>query len=141
MFLDLDKDANGTLSKEELQGYADATLTDIFIERGNHWNVCDTIKYLTKVSDFGEESSINHNNFLFEEFLLHGFCLIAFDEHVRHGKTVVGLPWEMDFESFLDFVLALENKDSPEGLTYLFRCLDLHGKGYLTAADIHILFR
>ncbi|XP_071705096.1 probable serine/threonine-protein phosphatase 2A regulatory subunit B'' subunit TON2 [Rutidosis leptorrhynchoides] len=98
IFLDLDKDANGTLSKEELQGYADATLTDIFIER-------------------------------------------AFDEHVRHGKTVIGLPWEMDFESFLDFVLALENKDSPEGLTYLFRCLDLHGKGYLTAADIHILFR
>ncbi|KAJ8766746.1 hypothetical protein K2173_007813 [Erythroxylum novogranatense] len=26
----------------------------------------------------------------------------------------------MDFESFLDFVLALENKDTPEGLTYLF---------------------
>nr|XP_043639842.1 probable serine/threonine-protein phosphatase 2A regulatory subunit B'' subunit TON2 [Erigeron canadensis] len=97
-FLDLDKDANGTLSKAELQGYADATLTDIFIER-------------------------------------------VFDEHVRHGKTVIGLPWEMDFESFLDFILALENKDTPEGLTYLFRCLDLQGKGYLTAPDIHILFR
>lgn len=98
MFLDLDKDANGTLSKEELQGYGDGTLTNIFIER-------------------------------------------AFDEHVRHGKTVFGLAWEMDFESFLDFVLALENKDSPEGLTYLFQCLDLNKKGYLTAADIHILFR
>jgi serine/threonine-protein phosphatase 2A regulatory subunit B'' len=33
-FLGLDKDMNGTLSKEELQGYADGTLTDIFIERG-----------------------------------------------------------------------------------------------------------
>lgn len=69
------------------------------------------------------------------------FLLIAFDEHVRHGKTVIGLAWEMDFESFLDFVLALENRDTPEGLTYLFKCLDLQGKGYLTAADIHILFR
>ncbi|GJW22582.1 probable serine/threonine-protein phosphatase 2A regulatory subunit B'' subunit TON2 [Tanacetum coccineum] len=65
----------------------------------------------------------------------------AFDEHVRHGKTIIGLAWEMDFESFIDFTLALENRDTPEGLTYLFRCLDLHGRGYLTASDIHILFR
>uniref|UniRef100_A0A2P2M2H7 Uncharacterized protein MANES_15G015000 n=1 Tax=Rhizophora mucronata TaxID=61149 RepID=A0A2P2M2H7_RHIMU len=47
----------------------------------------------------------------------------------------------MDFESFLDFILALENKDTPEGLTYLFRCLDLHGRGYLMTVDIHTLFR
>jgi len=33
-FLGLDKDMNGTLSKEELQAYADGTLTEIFIERG-----------------------------------------------------------------------------------------------------------
>jgi hypothetical protein len=33
-FLGLDKDMNGTLSKQELQGYAEGTLTDIFIERG-----------------------------------------------------------------------------------------------------------
>jgi len=34
MFLALDKDMNGTLSKQELQEYADGTLTEIFIERG-----------------------------------------------------------------------------------------------------------
>lgn len=34
MFLALDKDMNGTLSKQELREYADGTLTDIFIERG-----------------------------------------------------------------------------------------------------------
>ncbi|KAI0510774.1 hypothetical protein KFK09_011383 [Dendrobium nobile] len=98
MFLALDKDMNGTLSKQELKEYADGTLTDIFIER-------------------------------------------AFDEHVRRGKMGGGNAREMDFGSFLDFVLALENKDTPEGLTYLFRCLDLHGRGYLTTADIHSLFR
>ncbi|KAJ0976198.1 hypothetical protein J5N97_018163 [Dioscorea zingiberensis] len=98
MFLALDKDMNGTLSKQELKEYADGTLTEIFIER-------------------------------------------AFDEHVRRSKTGGGNAREMDFESFLDFVLALENKDTPEGLTYLFRCLDLHGRGYLTTADIHTLFR
>ncbi|CAL5337836.1 unnamed protein product [Camellia sinensis] len=97
MFLALDKDMNGTLSKQELREYADGTLTDIFIER-------------------------------------------AFDEHVRSGKSGGNNAREMDFESFLDFVLALENKDTPEGLTYLFRCLDLHGRGFLTTADIHTLF-
>ena len=39
MFLDLDKDANGTISKEELRDYADGTLTDIFVERGTHKKV------------------------------------------------------------------------------------------------------
>lgn len=34
MFLTLDKDMNGTLSKQELKDYADGTLTEIFIERG-----------------------------------------------------------------------------------------------------------
>ncbi|XP_022760513.1 probable serine/threonine-protein phosphatase 2A regulatory subunit B'' subunit TON2 isoform X2 [Durio zibethinus] len=67
--------------------------------------------------------------------------ICVFDEHVRRGKTGAGNNREMDFESFLDFVLALENKDTPEGLTYLFRCLDLHGRGFLTTADIHSLFR
>ncbi|CAD6334631.1 unnamed protein product [Miscanthus lutarioriparius] len=98
MFLALDKDTNGTLSKQELKEYADGTLTEIFIER-------------------------------------------VFDEHVRRSKVGGGNSREMDFESFLDFVLALENKDTPEGLTYLFRCLDLNGRGFLTTADIHTLFR
>ncbi|KAJ0092264.1 hypothetical protein Patl1_25116 [Pistacia atlantica] len=98
MYLALDKDMNGTLTKQDLREYADGTLTEIFIER-------------------------------------------VFDEHVRRGKGSGGNSREMDFESFLDFVLALENKDTPEGLTYLFRCLDLQGRGYLTTADIHTLFR
>ena len=67
--------------------------------------------------------------------------LVVFDEHVRRGKSGSGNSREMDFDSFLDFVLALENKDTPEGLTYLFRCLDLQGRGFLTTADIHSLFR
>jgi serine/threonine-protein phosphatase 2A regulatory subunit B'' len=68
-------------------------------------------------------------------------CFSVFDEHVRRSKVGGGNSREMDFESFLDFVLALENKDTPEGLTYLFRCLDLNGRGFLTTADIHTLFR
>lgn len=69
------------------------------------------------------------------------YLYTVFDEHVRRGKLGGGNSREMDFESFLDFVLALENKDTTEGLTYLFRCLDLQGRGFLTTADIHTLFR
>lgn len=60
---------------------------------------------------------------------------------MRRGKVGGGNSREMDFESFLDFVLALENKDTAEGLTYLFKCLDLNGRGFLATADIHSLFR
>lgn len=34
MYLGLDKDMSGTLSKQELKEYADGTLTEIIIERG-----------------------------------------------------------------------------------------------------------
>ncbi|GKB15194.1 probable serine/threonine-protein phosphatase 2A regulatory subunit B'' subunit TON2 [Tanacetum coccineum] len=36
VFLALDKDMNGTLSKQELREYADGTLTDIFFKRGKN---------------------------------------------------------------------------------------------------------
>ncbi|GJV71939.1 hypothetical protein Tco_1491934 [Tanacetum coccineum] len=38
-------------------------------------------------------------------------------DHVRHGKTIIGLAWEMYIESFLDPTLALKNRDTTEGLT------------------------
>ena len=47
----------------------------------------------------------------------------------------------MDLCSFLDLVLALDNKHTPEGLAYIFKCLDLNERGYLTTADVYTLFR
>nr|KAJ0205557.1 hypothetical protein LSAT_V11C500230030 [Lactuca sativa] len=41
-------------------------------------------------------------------------------QELREGKTGRGNAREMEFESFLDFVLALENKGTPEGITYRF---------------------
>ncbi|GJS43571.1 probable serine/threonine-protein phosphatase 2A regulatory subunit B'' subunit TON2 [Tanacetum coccineum] len=55
-------------------------------------------------------------NFLSEMLFVFHF-LIAYDEHLRRGKSGNANAREMDFESFLDYVLALENKDSPEGST------------------------
>ena len=44
MFLALDKDMNGTLSKQELKEYAEGTLTEIFIERGMEMKVASSIQ-------------------------------------------------------------------------------------------------
>lgn len=90
-YLNLDKDHNGMLSKEELAGYGTGTLTSIFIDR------------------------------VFQE------CL-----------TYDG---EMDYKTYLDFVLALENRQEPQALQYLFRILDINNQGYLDTFCLNYFFR
>ena len=48
---------------------------------------------------------------------------------------------EMDYKTYLDFVLAIENKREPAALQYLFRLLDIQGKNYLTRFDLNYFFR
>lgn len=48
---------------------------------------------------------------------------------------------EMDYKSYLDFVLALENRSEPQSLQYLFRILDIDHKGYLNPFDLNFFFR
>lgn len=90
-YLNLDKDHNGMLSKEELSRYGTGTHTSVFIER------------------------------VFQE------CL-----------TYDG---EMDYKTYLDFVLALENRREPQSLQYFFRILDIFGKGYLNVFSLNYFFR
>ncbi|KAI0231719.1 Serine/threonine-protein phosphatase 2A regulatory subunit B'' subunit gamma [Lamellibrachia satsuma] len=90
-YLNLDKDHNGMLSKEELARYGTGTLTPVFLDR------------------------------VFQE------CL-----------TYDG---EMDYKTYLDFVLALENRKEPQALQYLFRLLDVQKKGHLNIFDINYFFR
>lgn len=90
-YLNLDKDHNGMLSKDELARYGTGTLTDVFLDR------------------------------VFQE------CL-----------TYEG---EMDYKTYLDFVLALENRKEPEALRYLFRILDVQAKGYLNVFALNYFFR
>lgn len=47
----------------------------------------------------------------------------------------------MDYKTYLDFVLALENKSEPQALQYLFRILDVESKGYLNAWTLNYFFR
>ncbi|XP_061424672.1 serine/threonine-protein phosphatase 2A regulatory subunit B'' subunit gamma [Lethenteron reissneri] len=90
-YLNLDKDHNGMLSKEELSRYGTGTLTGIFLDR------------------------------LFQE------CL-----------TYDG---EMDYKTYLDFVLALENRKEPAALQYFFKLLDVQSKGYLNVFSLNYFFR
>lgn len=48
---------------------------------------------------------------------------------------------EMDYKTYLDFVLAMENKKEPQALQYLFRILDVRQDGYLSVFSLHIFFR
>lgn len=47
----------------------------------------------------------------------------------------------MDYKTYLDFVLALENRQEPQSLQYLFRILDLDHQGYLTSFTLNYFFK
>ena len=48
---------------------------------------------------------------------------------------------EMDYKTYLDFVLAMENKKEPQSLQYLFRIIDVRHEGYLSVFSLNFFFR
>ena len=48
---------------------------------------------------------------------------------------------EMDYKTYLDFVLALENRKEPQSLQYFFKILDVENQGYLTTFSLSYFFR
>lgn len=48
---------------------------------------------------------------------------------------------EMDYKTYLDFVLALENRQEPQSLHFLFKILDINSQGYLDAFTLNYFFR
>merc|ERR1719189_1635212 len=48
---------------------------------------------------------------------------------------------EMDYKTYLDFVLAMENKSDPQSIQYLFRVLDTRHEGYLSVYSLNFFFR
>lgn len=91
IYLNLDRDHNGMLSKKELSLYGTGTLTPVFLGH------------------------------VFQE------CL-----------TYEG---EMDFKTYLDFVLAIEYKSEPASVQYFFKLLDIDKKSYLTQFNLNYFFR
>ena len=47
----------------------------------------------------------------------------------------------MDYKTFLDFVLAMENKKSPQSLAYFWKIIDVYGKGAIDTFVINMFFK
>lgn len=80
--------------------------------------------------------------------------LIMFLSHYRYGTGTLTKVFmdrvfqecltydsEMDYKTYLDFVLAMENRHEPQSLQYLFRILDINNKGYLDTFCLNYFFR
>jgi len=47
----------------------------------------------------------------------------------------------MDYKTYLDFVLAIENRKEPAALQYLFKLLDVQNCGFLNVYALNYFFR
>lgn len=97
IYLDLDLDQNGMLSKAELRGYGGGMVTGVFIDR-------------------------------------------IFECYQTYRDTETG-EMEMDYKAFLDFVLAMEDKNSPQSVRYFWRALDIHHTGRIDGLVIRYFFQ
>jgi serine/threonine-protein phosphatase 2A regulatory subunit B'' len=62
-----------------------------------------------------------------------------FEEHRMYRSREGEL--EMDYKTFLNFVLAVDNKASMQSIKYLFKILDMHHVGYLDVFTLSYFFR
>lgn len=67
-----------------------------------------------------------------------GLTTIVIDRIYEEYQTYDG---ELDYEGFLEFVLAMENKKSPEALQYFWRILDVYHKNAIDSFIINMFFR
>ena len=84
----------------------------------------------------------DHNGMLSRSELLAygtGTLTSAFVDRVFQECLTYG--GEMDYKTYLDFVLALENRREPQALTYFFRILDVRQEGSLNTFVFNYFFR
>jgi len=67
-----------------------------------------------------------------------GLTEIFIDRIFEEYQTFDG---EMDYKTFLDFVLAVENKKTPQALAYFWRILDVFHKGAIDTFVINMFLR
>jgi len=84
----------------------------------------------------------DHNGMLSRSELLSygtGTLTPAFVDRVFQECLTYG--GEMDYKTYLDFVLALENRREPQALSYFFRILDVKQEGSLNMFALNYFFR
>ncbi|CAG9829083.1 unnamed protein product [Diabrotica balteata] len=84
----------------------------------------------------------NHNGLLSKaEFAGYGSGTLTQPFLDSVFQTCLTYGGEMDYRTYLDLVLALENRNEPQALAYLFRILDIKKCGYLDAFTLKYFFR
>jgi len=64
----------------------------------------------------------------------------VFEEYQTYRDAETG-EREMDYKTFLDFVLAMENKNTPQAIQYFWKLLDIHHTGCIDGFVINYFFR
>merc|ERR1719191_1991315 len=64
----------------------------------------------------------------------------VFEEYQTYRDSETG-EREMDYKTFLDFVLAMENKNTRQALQYFWKVIDIRHQGYLDSFVINYFFR
>eukprot|EP00823_Brevimastigomonas_motovehiculus_P009181 TRINITY_DN8845_c0_g1_i1.p1 TRINITY_DN8845_c0_g1~~TRINITY_DN8845_c0_g1_i1.p1 ORF type:complete len:482 (+),score=107.63 TRINITY_DN8845_c0_g1_i1:19-1464(+) len=91
---------------------------------------------------------VDHNGMLSKREFMHYnngslssvFVDRLFQEYRMYESPDTG-EMEMDYKTFLDFALAMENKNSPEALHYFWKIFDLQHVGYITVFTLNYFFR
>jgi serine/threonine-protein phosphatase 2A regulatory subunit B'' len=120
VYLGLDTNQNGMLSREEFRAYQGGNLTTIFIE-----------------GLFSEYRMYPSNNAEVD----HSAEKDADDSGGAPTTTATLPDLEMDYKTFLDFVLAMEYKTTPASIAYFFKILDINHQGYLDTKTLNYWFR
>lgn len=86
---------------------------------------------------------MHFSTIIFIEFFLYsygsGTLTSAFLDRVfQECMTYQG---EMDYKTYLDFVLAMENRHEPQSLQYFFKILDIDSQKYLTGFTLNYFFK
>lgn len=84
---------------------------------------------------------VDHNGMLKKTELARysgGLTSIFIDRLFEEYQTFEG---EMDYKTFLDFVLAMENKKTVQSIQYFWRILDVYKKGAIDTFVINMFFR
>ncbi|XP_065883482.1 serine/threonine-protein phosphatase 2A regulatory subunit B'' subunit gamma-like isoform X2 [Dysidea avara] len=93
---------------------------------------------------YGQYLSLDtdHNGMLNkEELMRYGTSTLTIAFVDRIFQECLTYDGEVDYKTYLDFVLAMENKKEPQAIQYFFRLLDIEGHGYLTAFSLQYFFR
>uniref|UniRef100_A0A1I7XH04 EF-hand domain-containing protein n=1 Tax=Heterorhabditis bacteriophora TaxID=37862 RepID=A0A1I7XH04_HETBA len=94
---------------------------------GNHWRILDSFRRCDR-----DESGM----LSLEE--LRGNYTPLFLERVFATHTLYEEK-EIDFRAFVDFNVAVESREEPASIRYLFRCVDLWDDGYLCREEVKLM--